>query len=97
MTIDLDRYTINKPFIQEWYRKNKDKNDNIRNVVSVWAANTSCPCIVLAFYLAEDVGFIKELTDTIDSLIEFYGYEEILNQPPKSPYLTMDRNNDIKE
>lgn len=95
MVIDLNKYAINRPFIQQQY--DKEPTRDVVWTVSMWAACTHCPCIVLAFYIAEHIGYTKELVNTIDHLIKDYGYTEILNQLPGSPYLTMDRNSDIKD
>lgn len=93
MHIDLDLYLINKPFVQYWYETNADKS--INGAVSILAASTGCPCIALAFYLSEDLGFTPTLIHLINSLIEFYGYKEIAGQPNNSPYLDLDPNRDI--
>ncbi len=51
------------------------------------APSIECPCIVVAFYLSEDIGWTLELMKAVDTLIKFYGYEEIKNQKEGSPYL----------
>ena len=89
MILDLNLYLINKPFIQEWYASHKDTNKDITTVVSMWASALSCPCLVLAFYLAETEGFTPALVKNMDSLIKFYDYRVILGQSSNSPYLTL--------
>lgn len=95
MTIDLKKYAINRPFIQQWYKKNN--NYDISKTISLHAAGMHCPCIALAFYLAEDIGYTPELIRIIDILIKTYDYTEIKNQLPGSPYLTFGKKDDIKD
>jgi hypothetical protein len=96
MKIDLKTYSINRKFIQNWYKNNKDKSLDIGTIVSLCASATHCPCIALAHYLAEDIGYIPELTGLIDGFIKFYGYTEVLGQKEGSPYLTKTMPSDIK-
>lgn len=95
MRIDLNIYASNRRYIVDWYGKSKNKN--VSYAISFLAPILHCPCIALAFYISETVGFTVELRRIIDRQIESYGYREILNQPDDSPYLHMDRNHDIKE
>lgn len=96
MQLDLDTYaSSSKEAIQNWYRRHND--ERITDIISIQAACTHCPCIVLAFYLAEDIGFTPELVRLIDIFIKSYGYTEIRNQPPDSPYLTMNGESGIKD
>lgn len=88
MIVDLNHYLVNKPFIQNWYAEHG--KDNPREVVSLFAPATHCPVIVLAFYISESVGFIPELVLQIESLIKFYGYTQIKNQPENSPFLELE-------
>jgi hypothetical protein len=85
MRLDLNKYVVNKAFIQEQWRKSP--NRDIGQVISMVATSTHCPCVVLAFYLAEGIGYTPELTKIIGDLIKFYGYTEILNQSEGSPFL----------
>lgn len=94
MQLDLDTYAnSSKKSIQNWYRRHSD--ERITDIISIQAACTNCPCIALAFYLAEDIGFTPELIRLIDIFIKSNGYTKILNQPPNSPYLTMNDEDDI--
>ncbi len=86
MTLDLNTYSINRPYIQQWYRESVDKD--ISNAVSILASATQTPCIALCFYLAEDIGYNEEIVKIMDRLVQFYDYKHILNQQPDSPYLT---------
>lgn len=84
MTLDLDKYTINKPFIIQQYKESQDKNISL--ILSIAACSSMCPLVALAFYLASDLGFIPEITDVITKLIKFYDYQEITGQPDNSPF-----------
>ena len=98
MRVDLDIYAINRQFIKNWYQSCIDRGAevDIGKGISICAASTHCPCIAMAFYLSEELGFTKELTNTIDNLIKFYDYTEITGQKTNSPYLSLDRFRDIK-
>jgi hypothetical protein len=93
MQLDLNTYSVNRIPIQDWYRWHGDQR--ITDIISIQAAGTHCPCIALAFYLAEDIGYTPELIRLIDIFIKDYGYTEILNQSLDSPYLTTHGGNDI--
>lgn len=84
MTLDLQTYIVNKSYVQQWYRESHDKN--ISNAVSILASATQTPCIALAFYLAEELGFISEIVSMIERLVGFYDYKFIENQPDNSPF-----------
>ena len=85
MVLDLNTYAVNKkPFI-DWYKRTDQQN--VGDAISVWATSTQCPCIALAFYISEHIGFTPELISKINGLIKFYNYKEFLNQPSSSPYI----------
>jgi hypothetical protein len=85
MRIDLNKYSVNREFIQKEYAK--DKTKDITRVISSVGAGIHCPLIALCFYLAESEGFTPQLTKMINSLVKFYGYAQISGQPANSPYL----------
>lgn len=85
MKIDLNTYSINRKYIQNWYKHNKDKVSGVVEAVALQAPSIHCPCIVLTYFIAEDIGFTEEIVESIESLIKQYGYKEILNQPENSP------------
>ena len=91
MIIDLDKYSINRKFIQETYANNRSRYRNIGEAISLFASSTHCPYICLALYLGETEGFTPELIRTIDTQISYYGYTEIHGQLPGSPYSHMDK------
>lgn len=94
MRLDLNKYSINRGFIQNQYRTGIEKD--IEKVISIVGCAIHCPLIALAFYMAEQEGFTPPLVKMIDSLISFYGYTEILGQKEGSPYSTKYGSNDIK-
>lgn len=93
MIVDLDHYLVNRSFIQKWHQDNGDNQPCL--TVSILAPATHCPCIVLAFYLAETVGFTPEMMSMIEGLIKFYTYSEINHQPENSPFKEYDHANPI--
>lgn len=88
MIVDLNHYLVNRPFIQKWHADNGVDDPGL--TVAVLSPVTHCPCIVMAFYLSETVGFIPEMVDLIQTLIDFYGYKEINHQPENSPFKEYD-------
>jgi hypothetical protein len=78
--IDLHKYVVNRDYIQRYYRKNKEIHD-MGYAISLCAATTGCPCIALAFYLGEDIGYVPELLYIIDRLIKSGGYTGVIGMP----------------
>ena len=89
MTIDLNKYAINKKFIQDYHRQHPEIE--IRFLIAMRATVIHCPNICLCFFLALDIGFTPELVETIQYLIKTYDYKKILGQPKNSPFLELDR------
>lgn len=85
MKLDLRKYRVNEPFIKMLYYNDPDKD--AAKVVAQGASAAHCPCAVLAFYLADHIGYTPELIKTINTLIKFYSYDQIIGQSPNSPYL----------
>lgn len=54
---------------------------DLGSVIGLLATSTGCPCIVVAFYLGEDIGFSFELVGIINRLGNFYGYTEFIGAP----------------
>lgn len=77
MKVDLNKYIVNKKFVQSFYRQKKSLYD-VGSTVGLLATSTGCPCVVVAFYLGEDIGFTEELVAIIGRLVKFYGYTEII-------------------
>jgi hypothetical protein len=93
--LNLDHYSVNRKFVQQWYRDNS--HEEVGMAISILACATHCPAIVVAHYIAEEFGYTPEIMETIDRLTQFYGYKEIKNQILTSPYLTSNNKGDIKE
>lgn len=87
MKIDLNKYVVNKNFVQHFYRINKEVY-GLRGCISLCATSTGCPCIAVTFYLGEDIGFVPELIEIINRFIKFYGYTAIIGAP-ESYYLAI--------
>lgn len=87
MKLDLNKYAINRKFIQKWYESHPD--EDISAMVTIQGISIHCPIIVLCFFLTETIGFTPELTRLIDLFIAYYGYKEIIGQSQDSPYLTL--------
>lgn len=83
MYVDVGAYDASKKAIVNWL-STRDQKDLISNV-SMIAVITSCPCIVVAYYAGEAFGWSDELIRYAKRLIEFYGYDTILNKPEGSP------------
>jgi len=88
MEIDLNLYSHYSKFVKEWYARNSEQGTGW--TIGILAASTFCPCIAIAFYLAEDLGFTPQLVNSINILIDSYGYKKILNQQPGSPFAHYD-------
>jgi hypothetical protein len=43
------------------------------------------PCIIIAYWCGEVSGYPDYLKKSVDSLMKFYGYTEILNKPEGCP------------
>ena len=86
MILDLKKYAVNKRFIQDFYRQNKDNNESIGKSIAICSSAIHCPSLALCFYLAEDIGYVPDLIKVIETLISFYGYTQILGQQKDSPY-----------
>ena len=80
MKVDLEKYIVNRDFVQRFYRKNKEMY-GLGGSISLCATSTGCACVVVAFYLGEDIGFIPELIEIIKRLTKFYGYTEFIGAP----------------
>ena len=81
---DIAKYEASKQFIKNLYERNKDREDH-QTMISVFAASSHVPCIVIAYWLGELSNWHPDVVSNIKTLIESYGYEEILNKPNGSP------------
>lgn len=83
MTIDIERYSVQKKFIQDLYlsRYVGEPSRAIGHIASA----TMVPAIVVASYIGEIDGWSEELTKSIKTLQDFYGYTTIENKPAGFP------------
>ena len=80
MIVDLTRYEVNKSIVQRFYRAKNNIYD-LGTIISLCATSTRCPCVVIAFYLGEDIGFTSEVIDEINRFVKFYGYSGFIGAP----------------
>lgn len=85
MIVDLNYgATVNKKFIQDWWRqRGKDDPDS---AIGIMANATTVQCINVAFWIGEIEDYPDWLKKSVDSLIKFYGYTEIINKPEGCPW-----------
>lgn len=84
MQVNIDSYKLNKAFVSKWYEKNK-RDYSPSQAVSILSVSTMVPCIVIAYWIGEITGWPQEILHTIEVLMKFYGYTEILNKPEGAP------------
>lgn len=84
MIVDVDKYIINRKFVQEWFLDH-GKEIGIGLSISIMANATMCPCIVCAVWIGEVTNWPEEILVTIDRLKKFYNYSEIINKPEGCP------------
>ena len=84
MRLSIDSYKLNKPFVHQWYEKHKVDYTPSQSV-SILAVSTMVPCIVIAYWIGEITNWPPEIIRSIESLMLFYGYTEILDKPPGAP------------
>jgi hypothetical protein len=83
VVVNLDYYKTNKQFVVDWFLGHKEMDINA--IISSMAVSTSCPCIVVAYWVAEVNGYTPEVLHTIQSLKDFYGYDKIVGVPDSCP------------
>lgn len=76
--------TANKRFVQEWWI-NGGKIYTV-SALGIMANATNVPCIIIAFWIGEIEGYPDWLKKSINTLIDFYGYTEIINKPEGCPW-----------
>ncbi len=83
MNIDLIKYARNKAAVQREVERGKyaDPVDIVNNL----GPTIFCPNVVLAFYLAEIIGFTPGIVENINTLIKFNGYLTITGCPNNAP------------
>lgn len=84
MRVDVDSYKLNKPFVRQWYEKHKVDYTPSKSI-AILAVSTMVPCIVIAYWIGEITNWPPEIICSIERLMLFYGYTEILNKPAGAP------------
>jgi len=80
MKINLNQYVLNRPIVQSWWRKDKELTQDpeaLSKAIAAYAVATHCPCVAIAHYIAEDIGYNQILLDKIAMLMAFYGYTDV--------------------
>lgn len=75
MNIKLGIYRNNVDFLNMLW--DRDPTQTVNDFVSRAALATGVPCIVVAHYLGEHIGFTDDVNKKIKNLMEFYGYENV--------------------
>lgn len=83
MNVDISRYEASKPTVLNYF--NGPGNKDVKRTVSIMAAATSVPCIVIAYWLGPETNWHPDVLRSIKSLTDFYGYTEIKGKPEGSP------------
>jgi hypothetical protein len=84
VVVDLEKYIVNRPIVQNWYLHNNKMYKDIE-AVAIMAVSTGCPCICVAYWIGEINGWSPAILDNIGSITKFYGYVKILGRPANSP------------
>lgn len=85
MKVDIELYKINREPIQNWYLNNKSGVKSPSETASLMACASHTPVIVCCFYIGEIDGWSEDILESIQRLINFYGYKEIENIPEGYP------------
>lgn len=83
MTIDLNTYSVNKEFVQQWYRNHQELVAT--HTISYLASITFCPAIAVAYWVGESSNWSADVVECIKRLEKFYRYDKVLNKPEGAP------------
>lgn len=85
MREDFAKYSRErKEFVQRWTLENTHVDRS--SIISIMAQSSACPCIIVAYWIGEVLDWPEDIKKSVDRLIEFYGYTELLNKPKGSPW-----------
>lgn len=76
MTLDVDAYRINIPFIASW--RNNRPEESIIDAIGLMAIAYDVPIIVVCHYIGELEGYSGELKAFIERLMLFYRVDKVL-------------------
>jgi len=77
MKIDLMVYRANLPALRAYQKANATLS--LSDLITNFSVSTHVPLIVCAFYIAKIKGMDEEMKQTIDRIMQFYKYDEIVN------------------
>lgn len=80
----LDISPEHKTYSIRWYQEKQVENLSL--AVSLIANMSSVPCIIVAYWLGELLDYPESLKTTVDRLMKFYAYTEILGKPVNCPW-----------
>ena len=84
MTIDISAYDASKVFILGWFETKGGRD--IKRTISYMAQTYHVPCLAVAFWLGEYTNWNDpQCEKSIRSLVDFYGYTEIIGIPKGCP------------
>lgn len=67
-----------------WYKDNGQ--DNPCNAVAIISSISPIPCIVIAYWLGELLGYPDDLKAKVEMLTKYYEYKQILGKPIDCPW-----------
>lgn len=76
MTLDIDKYRINIPFIETYI--NNQPNMDFEAELTILAASKDIPIIAVCYYMGELYGFNTRLLNKINRLKIFYNVSNII-------------------
>ena len=77
MTLDIDRYRVNVPFLIVQLAR-KETEEERMSVVNEFAVVTGVPVLACFYYYAEIYGLSPAIQRSIDSLTAFYRVTNVL-------------------
>ena len=84
MTIDLNNYSeLLKVAVQRHFL---NRTDEAKKRILEISGPFAVPCIAIVFWCGEVSNWPDYLKISHDSLMEFYGYEKIVNKPENCPW-----------
>lgn len=77
MKIDLMAYRANLPALKAYQKANATLS--LSDLITNFSASSHVPLIVCAYYAAKIRGMDEETKSTIDRIMRFYKYDEVVN------------------
>lgn len=76
MIVDLNDYKYLKPIVQMYLSRDLDKSD--LDIIRDIAIPSNVPLVVVAHYMAQEIGMTEEIQQYIKDLTDFYQYSKII-------------------